>query len=97
MSACMLRYISHVSLFATLWTVVHQSSLSSEFSRQVSWSGLPCPHPGDLPNPETEPSSLMSPALAGGSLPPASPGKPIKRQAIEAACVVYNICRSKNV
>ena len=76
MSACMLRYISHVSLFATLWTVAHQSPLSLEFSRQVSWSGLPCPPPGDLPNPETEPSSLMSPALAGGSLPLASPGKP---------------------
>ena len=28
-------------------------------------SGLPCPPPGDLPNPEMEPLSLMSPALAG--------------------------------
>ena len=36
-----------------------------EFSRQESWSGLPCPPPGDLPNPGTEPSSLASPALAG--------------------------------
>ena len=25
-----------------------------------------CPPPGDLPNPGTEPRSLMSPALAGG-------------------------------
>ena len=36
------------------------------FSRQEYWSGLPCPPPGDLPNPGTEPTSLMSPALAGG-------------------------------
>ena len=30
------------------------------------WSGLPCPPPGDLPDPGTEPVSLMSPALVGG-------------------------------
>ena len=28
------------------------------------WSGLPFLPPGDLPNPEIEPASLMSPALA---------------------------------
>ena len=27
---------------------------------------MPCPPPGDLPDPETEPTSLTSPALAGG-------------------------------
>ena len=36
------------------------------FSRQDYWSGLPCPLPGDLPNPGIEPESLMSPALASG-------------------------------
>ena len=35
------------------------------FSRQEYWSGLPYPPPGDLPDPEIEPVSLMSPALAG--------------------------------
>ena len=35
------------------------------FPRQESWSGLPYPHPRDLPNPEIEPASFMSPALAG--------------------------------
>ena len=35
------------------------------FSRQEYWSGLPCPLPGDLPNPGIKPVSLMSPALAG--------------------------------
>ena len=36
------------------------------FSRQEYWSGLPCPPPGDLPDPGMEPTSLTSPALAGG-------------------------------
>ena len=36
------------------------------FSRQEYWSWLPCPPPEDLPNPEIESMSLMSPALAGG-------------------------------
>ena len=35
------------------------------FSRQEYWSGLPCPPPGDLPDPGTEPASLMCPALVG--------------------------------
>ena len=34
------------------------------FFRQEYWSGLPCPLPGDLPNPEIELTSLTSPALA---------------------------------
>ena len=37
-----------------------------EFSRQEYWSGLPFPSPGDLPDPGTEPTSPVSPALAGG-------------------------------
>ena len=39
--------------------------LSGGFPRQEYWSGLLCPPPGDLPDPETEPASLVSPALAG--------------------------------
>ena len=31
-----------------------------EFPRQVYWSGLPFPPPGDLPGPEIEPASLAS-------------------------------------
>ena len=31
-----------------------------------NWSGLPCPAPGDLPNPGIEPEPLTSLALAGG-------------------------------
>ena len=44
-----------------------------EFSRQEYWSGLPCPPPGDLPNPGIEP---RSPALQADSLPSEPPGKP---------------------
>ena len=58
--------LSHVLLFATPWTVAHQAPLSLGFSRQEYWSGLPCPPPGDLPNPDIKPTFLKSPALAGG-------------------------------
>ena len=40
--------------------------LSMGFSKQEYWNGLPCPPPGDLPNPGIEPAFLMSPALADG-------------------------------
>ena len=70
----MLSHFSHVRLFAILWTVACQTPLSMAFSRQEYWSGLPCPPPGDLPDPGTEPLSLVSPAAAG-SLPLVPPGK----------------------
>ena len=60
-----LGHFSRVWLFATLWTVARQPPLSMGFSRQEYCSGLPCPPPGDLPNPRIEPESLMSPALTG--------------------------------
>ena len=52
--------------FAAPWTVAHQAPLSKGFPRQEYWSGLPFPSPGDLPHAGIEPSSPMSPALAGG-------------------------------
>ena len=63
---CMLSHFIHVQVFVTLWAVAHQAPLSMGFSRREYWSGLPCPPPGDLPDPGIEPASLMSPALAGG-------------------------------
>ena len=60
----MLSRFNRVLLFATLWTVARQAPLSMEFSRQESWSGLPCPPPGDLPEPGIEPVSLKPPVLA---------------------------------
>ena len=50
-----------------LCAVARQAPLSMGFFSQEYWSGMPCPPPGDLPNPGIEPTSLMSPALAGGS------------------------------
>ena len=63
---CMLSHVSHAWLLVTLLSVTRQAPLSIGFSRQEYWSGLPYSPPGDLPHPGTEPTSLMSPALAGG-------------------------------
>ena len=52
--------------FVIPWTVAHQTPLSTEFSRQEYWSGLPFPSPGDLPDPGIEPGS---PTLQVDSLP----------------------------
>ena len=57
--------LSCVQLFPTPWTVARQAPLSMESSRQKYWSGLPCPPPGQLPNPGMEPSS---PACNAGHL-----------------------------
>ena len=62
-------------VFATLWTVARQASLSIGVSRQEHWSGLPCPPPGDLPHPGVK-SAL--PTLAGGFFTTEPPGKPIE-------------------
>ena len=59
------------------------------FPRQEFWSGLPCPPPGDLPNPGTETVSLLSPALEVGSLPLAPPGKHV----CVCVCVCTQFCR----
>ena len=59
--------VQPLSLYLTLcgpMTVAHQAPLSMAFSRQEYWSGLPFPFPGDLPDPGTEPKSLVSLALA---------------------------------
>ena len=50
----------------TLWTVAHQTPLSMGFSRREYWIALLYPPPGDLPDPGTEPLSLISSALTGG-------------------------------
>ena len=49
----------------TTWTVAHQVPLSMGFPRQEYQSGLPCPPPGDRPDPGIEPTS---PALQADSL-----------------------------
>ena len=54
-----------------------QALLSMGFSRQEYWTGLPFPSPGDLPNPEIKPVSLVPPAFAGGFFTTEPPGKPM--------------------
>ena len=44
------------------------------FCKQVYWSGLPAPSPGDFPDPRIEP---LSPVLAGRFFTTKPPGKPI--------------------
>ena len=44
-------------LFATPWTVALQAPLFMGFSRQESWSGMPCPPPEDLPESGIKPTS----------------------------------------
>ena len=41
----LLSRFSRVRLCATLWTAAHQAPLSTGFSRQEYWSGLPFPSP----------------------------------------------------
>ena len=69
------RSLSCVQLLSTPWTVAHQAPLLVGFSRQEYWSRLPCPPPGDLPDPGIE---SASPALQLDSLPTAEPlGNPL--------------------
>ena len=69
--------LSHVQLLVTTWTVARQAPLSTGFSRQEYWSGLPCPPPGDLLNPGMKP---RSPTLQADSLPSETPGKSLRRK-----------------
>ena len=62
-------HFSRVWLFAILWTIARQASLSVEFSRQECWSGLPCPPPGDLPDSGIGSVFPAAPALQVDSLP----------------------------
>ena len=57
--------------------VACQAALSMGFSRQEYWIGLPLPPPGDLPEPGIEPTSPVSPALAGQLFTTESPVKPL--------------------
>ena len=70
----------------TPWTVACQAPLSMGFSRQEYWSGLPCPSPGDLPDPGIKPAS---PALQA-SLPSEPPGKSVCVCVCVCVCVLSN-------
>ena len=78
------KSLSYDPLFVTPWTIQ-----SMEFSRPEYWSGLPCPPPGDLPNPRIEP---RSPALQVDCLLSEPPGKPLSRLLFTAPfCVMSSL------
>ena len=49
----------------TPWTVEFLAPLSMGFSRQEYWSGLPCPSPGNLPDPGIEPTTHRESIFSG--------------------------------
>ena len=64
---------SVVSDSVTPWTGACQAPLSTGFSRQEYWSGLPFLSPTDLPDSGTK---SRCPACQADSLPSETPGKP---------------------
>ena len=71
----LLCVLSHSVMSNSLWQNRLQPSrllCPWEFSRQEYWSGLPCPSPGDLPNPGIE---SRCPTLQADSLPSEPPEK----------------------
>ena len=88
---CILSHSSHVWVCATIWTIAHQASLSMEFPRQEYWRGLPCPPPGDPPNPGIKLMFLISPVFAGGL------GSPSSKVSVQfSGSVVPNLCNPRD-
>ena len=63
-------YVQH---FAILQAVTCKAPMSMGFSRQEYLNGLPFSSPAYLPNPGIKPTSLKSPALAGGFFTTSTP------------------------
>ena len=66
------------------------------FSKQEHWSGLPCPPPGDLLDPGIEPSTLMSPGLAGGFFTTSATSMEMELGTCYLVGRVYQIGKMKN-
>ena len=81
---------SHLTLWSP-WIVVHQAPLSMGFSRQEYWSGLPCPPPGEHPNPGIKPRSPALQDLSHQGSPriacPFSRGPSWPRSQIRVSCI----------
>ena len=56
-----------IQLLQSFLTLRNPADCRPPFFRQEYCSGLPCPPPGGLPDPELEPASLRFSALAGGT------------------------------
>ena len=52
-------------LIVTPWPATFQAPLSMGYSRQIYWTGLPLPTPGDPPDPgiESAPAALQADSL----------------------------------
>ena len=72
------KSLSHVRLFAALWTVACQVPLPTGFPRQGYWSGLPCPPPRQwiFPTQGSNPHRLCLLHWQLSSLPLAPPERP---------------------
>ena len=70
-NACTAQSLQSCLTLCEIWTIARQVPLSLGFSRQEHWSRLPCPPPGDLPEPGIKP---VSPALQVDSLSYGPPG-----------------------
>ena len=57
---CLRAKLLQSYIFVNPWTAAFQLPLPMGFSRQENWNGLPCPSPGDLPDPGMEPMSHAS-------------------------------------
>ena len=72
-------YLLYVlSCFSHLQLLAYQATVSMGFFRQEYCCGLPCPPPGDLPDPGIEPESPVSPAMADGFFMPEPWGFPLQ-------------------
>ena len=83
-NGCACVHAKSLQLCPTLCNPVNCSLPGSSvygFSRQEYWSGLPCPPPGDLPNPGIKPASLCLLHWQAGSWPLVPPGKPLPNPA----------------
>ena len=89
LGACVLRCFSWVQLFVTLWTIVHQATLSVGFSRQEYWSGLSFPPSGNLSDPGIKPGSH---ALQVDSLPFEPPVKPNPKPLLSEGWGLSGMC-----
>ena len=83
---CELSHFSGIQLFAMLQTVSCQAPLSMGFPRQEYWSVLPCPPPGNLPNPGIKPASYLPLA------PPGNPTQVISESESEVAQSCPTLC-----
>ena len=71
-------------------TAAHQAPLSTGFSRQEYWRGLPFPPPGALPDPGIEPRSPHCRQILYCFSHPGSPS------GLQLSTTIYNMLNSKS-